>query len=352
MSNKRIQVSSDSGTTYYTLPGNQGEAREELNMVNDTIFGQSYESMSPGLGQWNIPANGIFKGVAGYNAILKKGGTPTSMTAEAMSLVSGKTYQVTASTKRVLSFANAITVLDNAVDHTANVESIDYLTGKVTFLSSYTVTGPVTITASYIPLTVIAKARSFTLTQTAAPVDESSYDTAQANSGMRTWAGGLKTVGVQLGGIMYATNAWRTALNARSIFYLEVDLDATNAGTTIFRGVFKIANRVESGNQGALEEENLQLNLYVPDGDLVLQPFGWYITSGSTLNQAIQKTITAWVAQTAIRVRYLPTGAAGASPLDGVYGDAIPVECTLANTVEGLNTFSFNYRGTGALTAC
>lgn len=350
MSNKRIQVSDNGGTTYYSLPGNQGEFREELNMVNDTIFGQNFESMSPGLGQWNITANGIFKGVAGYNAILKKGGTPTSMSAEACSLVSGKTYQITAATKRVISFEYALTILDNGVDHTADVETIDYLTGKVTFASTYTVTGPVTVTGRYIPLTTIAKAKSFTLTQTSAPVDESSYDTAQSTGGLRTFSGGLKTVGLQLGGIMYATNAWRTTLEARSIFYLEVDLDAANAGTSIFRGVFKLANRVETGNQGALEEENLQFNLYVPDGDVVLQPFGWYFSS-STLNTAIQKTITAWAAQTSIKVRYLPTGATGASPLDGVYGDAIPVECSLANTVEGLNTFSFNYRGTGAPTA-
>lgn len=347
MSNKRVRVSDDAGVTYYTLPGNTGEMHEEMNMVNDTVFGQNYESMAPGLAQWNIPANGIFKGVAGYNAIIKKGGTPTAMTGEACSLVSTRVYQITASAKRIISTTAALTVLDNGVDHTVDVLSIDYLTGKITFKSTYTVTGPVTVTGTYLPMTAITNARSFTLTQTSAPVDQSSYDTAQANSGHRVWAGGLKTVGLQLGGIFNATNAYLTTLLARAIVYVEIDLDASNPGTSVFRGLFKMANQVRAGQQGALEEENLQFNLYVPDGALVVQPCGWYFTGGSTLNTAIQKVLTAWDTQTAIKVQYLPTGVTGASPLDGIAGDAIPVEATLANTVEGLNTYSFNFRGTG-----
>ncbi len=346
MSNKRIKVSDDGGSNYYTLPGNQGEFHEENNMVNDTVFGQNYESMQPSLGQWNVTSNGIFKGVAGYNAILKKGGTPTTMTGEAVTLVATRIYQITNTAKRVISYLDAFTVLDGVTDVTAQVLTIDYLIGKITFKNTYTVVGTITVTGKYVPLSVIAKAKSWSLTQSCAPTDGSCYDDAQANSGHRTFSAGLNTVGLQIGAIYYATTAWLTTLKSRGIVYVEIDTDATGAGATVFRGFFKIASQGRSGNQGALEEETIQLNLWVPDGSLVVQPFGWYFNA-STLSTAIQKVLTAWAAGTTLKVQYLPTGAIGASPNDGVQGDVVVAEASLANTAEGLNIFSFNFRGTG-----
>src|SRR5688572_24603568 len=127
MSNKRVRVSSDGGATYVTLPGNQAELTAvEMGNVTDTIFGQSFESQQPTLGQWGVTANGLFKGVAGYNSVIKQSGTPIAMVGQAAALVSGKTYQISDATKRVLSWSHPITVLDNAVDHTADVASIDY----------------------------------------------------------------------------------------------------------------------------------------------------------------------------------------------------------------------------------
>src|SRR3990167_5325366 len=167
---KRIQVSSDD-ITYYTLPGNSGELRTEMASVDDTVFGQDWKSETPSIGNWQINGQAFFKGVAGYAATVKVGGTPTTVSGGATTLVSGKTYQINDTAKRIISYANAVVVKDNAVDHTADLLNIDYLNGKVTFTSSYTVTGPVTIDYYYIPSAAIAKARSFNLTQQMAEID-------------------------------------------------------------------------------------------------------------------------------------------------------------------------------------
>lgn len=350
MSNKRIKVSTDDAT-YNTLPGNQGDFKVTLSEVVDTVFGQSYESQSPNLGQWEVTANSIFKGIAGYNILIKQGGTPVTMTAEATTHGSGQIYQITNAAHRVTSLADALTILDNAADHTADVESYDYLSGTITFASAYTVTGPVTVTGKYVPLAVIAKAKSFTLTQTQTAIDQTGYDDAQADGGFRIFAGGLKTIQLQLGNIFKATNAWQAATVARALVYIECDLDATNPGANVFRGFFKIGTRDQSGNQGAVEDEAITLMLYVPDGAIIALPFAWYIASGSKMNPAIQASINAFVNQTLLYVEYLPSGTLGNTPLDGQKGQAIVVEATLANSIDGLNTFTFHYQGSGALTA-
>lgn len=346
MANKRVQVSDDGGSTFFTLPGNQGEKREELATVDDTIFGANYESGNPTLAQWNVSANGVYKGVAGYNAKLMGPGTPTSMAAEALTLVSGKTYRITAATKRMLSLGHTITVYDNAVDATAEVASIDYLTGTVTFDSGYTVTGPVTLDGYYIPMTQLGKARSFSLTQTKAELDNTTYEAAQTNGGYRTFdPAGLKTANLEIGSIFLNSTIWLPLLRARSVVYVECDLDISDPGKTMFRGFYRVSSHVGSGNQGALEEETIQMTLYAPDGDLIVQPFGWYIESTSRLNIAIKKALLAWSQDESINVRYLPDG------VNGFEGEAIITECSLANAVDGQNEFTFGFRGSGTAAA-
>src|SRR4051812_20295592 len=96
---KRIQISSDNGTNKYTFPGSKGEITKETGDIKDTILGQDYESSQPGLIGWSVTTDGLYKGFAGYVAKIMKSGTPTSMTAEAMTLVTGKTFKITAPTK-------------------------------------------------------------------------------------------------------------------------------------------------------------------------------------------------------------------------------------------------------------
>lgn len=344
MANKRIRVAASDSGPWYTLPGNQGERSAELAGVDDTIFGQGYESNNPNLGQWMITANGLFKGVAGYNVVLKKTGTSTAMTDEAMSLVSGKTYRITNAAHRVIDPEVAVVVEDGGTPVDAeDILNIDYVGGTVTFVGGYTVGGSVTIaTGNYLPTGAFGCSRSFTLTQSTAEIDSTCYEFAQANEGMRRFEGGLKTVSLEVGGIYQAATDWYEIMKARNPLTIEIDLDASNTGKTVARGIFRVSSEGQSGNQGNVEESTQQFTLYVPDGDLVLQPFGWYFNT-TPLNAGIKLVLDSWQNSTTIFVQYLPDGE------DGYTGEAIVTEASLANQIEGQNEFTFSFRGIGDL---
>src|SRR3954464_519308 len=121
MAAKRIRISDDNGVTIWTFPGSTGDMRRELASVNDTIFGQNFQSADVSIGNWQVTCNSFFKGVAGYIAQLRQGGTPVAMTAEPTTLVTGKTYQITNATKRIINYATALTVLDAGIDKTIQV---------------------------------------------------------------------------------------------------------------------------------------------------------------------------------------------------------------------------------------
>lgn len=121
---------------------------------------------------------------AGYLSTIYKPGTATTMTAEAMNLVSGKTYRITDDAKRVIDPTAAITVLDNAVPVTlaTDVEDIDLLMGKVTFAASYTPTGPITITTDYLPMSAITCGRSFTFSASRDLADTTCFNSTGVRS--------------------------------------------------------------------------------------------------------------------------------------------------------------------------
>lgn len=335
---KRIRVSDDAGVTWYTLPGNTGSMESEAESLDDTIFGQSFKSTQTGLVGWTVSSNSVFKGFAGYVTKILKPGVSTVMTDEAMSLVSGKTYQITAPTKRIINRNVAITVKDNVTPvAAANIETIDYLFGKVTFVSGYTVTGPVTITGEYYPTVAVGCANEFSLTQTAEAIDNTCMDIAQGNDGHRTYEAGLKTVSLELSGIYKTTNAYLTSLLARSELIIEINLEGT--GLTVARGFFKPMATGQSGDVGALEEETVTFELSVPDDDKLQYPFHWNVDPSSTLNEAIKICLDAWENDTVIDVAYLPDGTTG------LQGNAIVTDLSLAGGLEAMNIFTVNFQG-------
>lgn len=342
---KRIRLSDDSGSTWNTLPGNTGALANEGNEIDDTIFGADYKSSLSGLVGWTVNANAYYKGFAGYEAIIRAAGTPISTTGEAMTQVGAtKTYQINTASRQIWDRTVAPVVYDNAVDQTAEVISIDYLYGKVTFAASYTVTGPVTVDVDYIPTTQIARGRGFNLTQTMDPIDESDYETVQANSGHMTFSGGLKTVALEMSGVYAVSNGFRALLIARTEVIIEINPDGDGiASGSLCRGFFRYTQQGQSGSVGALEEETVNLVLSVPDDDLLEYPFAWNFASASTLNTAVQIALTAWQGNTSIDVQYLPDGTTGVS------GDCYVQDVSLAGGLEQMNEFTVNLQGTGAL---
>lgn len=340
---KQVRVSADD-VTYYTLPGNAGELRNEAGQIDDTIFGANFRSSFPGLINWGVSAQAFYKGFAGYNVSIKKQGTATAMSAEAMSLVSGKTYQIDDTAKRIWDRTN-ITILDNAIAVAdADILNIDFLFGKVTFTAGYTPTTPITVTGDYFPTAQVGKGQSYTLNQTVDSIETTDFDTAQGNSGRRTFKYGLKNADLELQGVFDATNAFIASLEARSELILEVD--PVGDGLTRARGFYRITSQNQSGDVGALEEETVTFSLAVPDNTPDAEfPFKWEFNTNYTLNEGVKKLIEAWENETLIWVQYLHDGT------NGNKGQAVVADMSVSAGLETMNEFNVSLQGTDTLTA-
>lgn len=341
---KRIRISDDNGSNWYTFPGSGGSIASEAGTIDDTILGQEFASTQTGLIGYTIETNGLYKGFAGYMAKILKSGTSTALTDEAMSLVSGKTYRVTDATKRLFDREEALAFEDGGVAISdANIESINHLFGEVTFVSGYTPSGSITVASgNYLPLATIGKANGFTLTQTAAEIMDADFDTVQGNSGHNTYEYGLKTVALELTGIFASGNAWRTALVNREELVIEINPDGN--GKSVARGFFKFTAEGQSGDVGALEEQTATLNLSVPAQEDLLYPFKWTHASDTTLSLAIRKALTAWENKTKPDLQYLPDGTTG------VRGTCVITEVTLSSGLEAMNDFTITALVDGQLT--
>lgn len=347
---KIVQVSDDAGANWFILPGGSGEINRDGESIDDTIFGQTFQSQESGIIGLSVSATALYKGFAGYVADIKKQGSTTGMSTEAMTLLSGKTFQIDDATKEIWDRAVDITVFDNAVDHTADVESIDYLFGKVTFNSSYSVTEPITITGSFFPTAVLGKATGFSLSMTADTKDTTDFPTAQANGGFRTVDPGLRSVQVQLDGVYDLASGLAASLAAREEFIIEINPDGNSK--SLARGFFREITQGQSGDVGALEEESVTFALNVPLTGLgtgginltVAIPFGWSHAADTTLSDAIQKILTAWEDETKLRVQYLPDGVAG----DDI--DSVVTDISMATALSDMNEFSCEFTADGAAT--
>jgi hypothetical protein len=339
---KKLRVAPATTTDWVTLPGNTADFDISADMLDDTVFGQDYKSEFSDILAWSVSSNAIYKGYSGYQAIIKKTGAPVAMTDQACTLVSGKTYRVTDATKRLLDYATVIVVEDANVDHTADIETIDFLFGTVTFKSSYTVTGPVTITGAYLPSSQICAMNKYSLTQQADIIDETDLCIAQSNSGFRQRKVGLKSVALELSGFYKLSSGFLTTLKNREKLMIEINPDG--AGKSLARGFFVSSSDKQSGKVGALEEETVNFSLYVPDHNLLQQPFSWSHDVTSSLNIGIKTLLSAWQNSQLVEVRYLEDGIAGKQ------GSAIPTNVSIAGGLGALNEFSVQLSGSGGIT--
>jgi len=352
MAAKKIRISNDAGTTWEELPGSQGAFNSEAEAVDDTILGQSFSSTDIGLLGWSVSSDGIFKGFSGYLAELKQVGTPVAFTAEAMAVVTGLTYAIIDDTKEIWDRSATTTILDDASPvAAADIESVDYLFGRVTFITGYTVVGDITATGESFPVSAAGCSNSYTLTMNADAIDTSCFNTAQANDGTRTFQAGLRTVSLELTGIFDATESFKTVLLARTEIIIEID--PAGDGSSIARGFFKLVNTGQSGAVGALEEETLSFALTVPDETVnaaVEYPFNWRHTA-TTLSLAIQWALTSWLDElNTYQVQYLPSGIEGASPNDGIEGAFVVTDISLSGGLSNMNVFQMELQGTDQYT--
>ncbi len=353
MAAKVINISNDGGANYVALPGSQGSFQSTAEAVDDTILGQTYQSTDIGLQGWSVSSDAIFKGFSGYKAEIKKVGTPTTFTAEPMTLVSGKTYAIDDATKEIWDRSEAtMDILDTAASvAAADILNIDYLFGRVTFVATFTPSGAITATGKFFPVATAGKANTYNLTMSAEAIDETDFATAQGNSGTRIFKPGLRTVALELGGIFDATEAFAADLLTRAEVIIEID--PAGDASSIARGFFKLVDTGQSGAVGALEEETVNFALTVPDettNPIVALPFNWRHTA-TTLNQAIQDILTSWLTElNTYDLQYLPLGAIGQSPLDGKEGNFMVTDVSLSGGLSNMNVFQAELQGTGVYT--
>lgn len=346
MAAKLISLSPDD-VTYTALPGSQGDISRNGAVVDDTVFGQNYRSQFSTTLDWQIGANAIYKGFAGYVGKLKKMGASTVMTGEATTLVSTRVYQITNTAKRLMDRATVPTILDGVTDVTAQVESVDFLFGIIYFKSTYTVVGAITITGKYFPTVQLGAIRGFTLTQTAATIDEGDYDAVQANGGYKIMAPGLQDVSLSVQGVYNSTYDMIALLESRAEMLIEINPDGQEWNGSIARGFFRPTSDKLSGNVGALEQEDISFTLSVPNqnsGPAVTQPFGWKHHANSPIPTAIKSAIDAWGVSD-LFVRYLPDG------VNGWEGAGVVTNISMQSAMDGLNTFTVAIMGNGALAA-
>ena len=104
-------------------------------------------------------------GTAGYTTEVSKGGTPTAMVDEAMSLVSGFTYEIVDNAKQVWDRDTVPTFEDGGSPIAAiDIVSINYLLGQVTLVGAPA--GAVTVSGNYIPIAYIAGATTYNVNLT------------------------------------------------------------------------------------------------------------------------------------------------------------------------------------------
>lgn len=134
-------------------------------------------------------------GTAAYLGTLKPTGTAVPVTAEPCSSISGsdpnKLYQVTSSSRRIWDPTAAIVVKDGGSPVSAALYVFDYLFGFVQF-AGHAVTGSITVDGSYLPTVAVAEIRKYSLKIQGEQLDKTSFDSAAANGGWRTFMQGLK----------------------------------------------------------------------------------------------------------------------------------------------------------------
>lgn len=182
--------------------------------------------------------------VAAHSGVLVKlDGTPVTLAAEAMSLISGKNYRVTALAKRCFDPRVALEIRDNGVAVlAANIEAIDYLHGIVIFAAAYTPTGPITAHAgSYVPFATIGTANGFDFKVMKEDLDKGVFGDAAVrrvlglgdfNGSITAWSFLDESVGV---GTLEAALANGTA----RIMSIEIIQDGTTLanGGLVWRGI-------------------------------------------------------------------------------------------------------------------
>lgn len=349
---KVVQISAVDQTTlaptgsWLTYPSPSGSLELSMSEADNTIFSQpgqigAFESSIPTIASHTVSMSAYLRETAGYNADLKRGGTPTIFTGEAMSVESGTTYAITDVTKNYWNPRAAVTVYDGAVVVDPSNYSIDHLFGRVTFVASYTVVGAITADGEYVSLTAFGSANTIDLTQSAATNDITTFTSAQANNGWTSMEPALQTADAELSGFYDLSEDFFQVMSDRDEILVEIDW--TGNGDFRSRGIFRVVSVSGSGDVGAPEEESVSLTLSSIEGVI---PYSFKFAAGANeASTAFQLTANAWLNREYVAYRYAPEG------LTERYfqGVACVSDSSVSVSVDGITELTVELTGTGEL---
>lgn len=337
---KIVRLSADNGVTWGILAGSDASVQLDGTELDTTVFGSVFNQSIAGIISHSLSGNLMLRRTAGYQAAIKRVGASTPMTSEPMSLVSGKTFRVTDTTKSLLDYNLPVTIEDDGVAVAAsNIQSINHVVGKVTFVSSYTPTGAITVTGAYLPTSVLTCARSVSVSQSADTLETGCFNTITANGGFELYKATLRSVSAEMEDFYRSNSDWYQLLLDREEVVLEIDFDGT--GTTLCRGIFRVLNDGFSGGV-ADENESISFSLSAPEGVI---PFGWIFGAGTQAPLSMRIAVEAWEQGTEIKAQYLPEGV-GQKGFEGTY---IVTDASISTSVDGIGEMSIDLQGSGAI---
>ena len=200
-------------------------------------------------------------GQAAYNTTIKISGSAVGFTGEATTDLGSNSFQITDDTKQIFDRTVTPTVYDGGVPVATTDYKIDFLFGIIDF--NVAPAGAVTIDGSYLPVSHIGGASSYTLNFNADVQDCSNFADASQNGGYRSKTITLIDASVDLTRFDDLNKQFKDYLENRESFLLEIIPGGVN-GTSAARGWFTVENASSQGDVGALEEEDLSFHL---DGD-------------------------------------------------------------------------------------
>ncbi len=204
-------------------------------------------------------------GIASYLTEVSIQTDSDPFTDEAMSLVSGNTFQITDAAKRVWNRAVDVEVkVDGSV---VTPSSVNYLFGTVTLASSPGA-DPVTVTGAYLTVTPITHVASYSLTLSATMLEKTFLSQTS-----RTRDAGLLDSSVTLSRFEDGEDAFRDALDARASLLVEI---VPGGGTKTFRGWYVTESTNLSGGVDDLENDEVTLQLDSEHED-VLRSMAWNV---------------------------------------------------------------------------
>jgi len=333
---KKVNVSID-GVDWKEVPAESPTLNKNVVMQENTDLSNTtgFKSRLQGLKDFNLGLEGNFSPGLTYQFNIKKSGTSTGMIDETMSNIVGNTFKIDDADKEIFDREVTPTFEDNGVPvDAADIESIDFLVGTVTFTAART--EPVTVTGNFIPVTATVCVNQGSLDMNIELEEDTNIKSA--TNGWKTRVPKLKDVSMSLTAFNDLNKDFFGHIDNADIILAEITLGTVDP--QIIRGWFIVESDNDTGGVADVETEEISLQL---DGD-ALSSFTWiYPTSG--FNEALRILTDFFFNEGDLHAQILPEN----DIAKGFEGQVVMESFSLTLDINGKVTFSSSLQGNGAL---